>query len=340
MRKLWTVLCLAVCLTAAIFSAGCGGEDQGNKKVAINFENTSSTIWEKSGNALKDMLEKEGYTVDLQFAQAGDQQAQEIAEQLKEKPDCLVIGVIDSNTLVDVLAQAKEQGTAVIAYDRLIMGTDAVSYYATFDNEGVGEAMGEYIESKLDLKNGAGPFNIELFAGDPADNNAHLFFSGAMAVLQPYITSGQLVVPSGETTFDKVAIQGWKADLGQARMDKLLAGPDAGQQLAAVLAPNDSLAGGIRKALAAHGYVQMPLMTGQDAEDQAVEAIKNGQQSMTVYKPSEMLVAKSMRMIKAVVEGTRPDINNVDTYDNGVIKVPAYLCTPLVVDIENIGVVK
>lgn len=339
MKKIIAVLCAAVGLLAAVLSAGCGGQDGPNKKVAVAFANSSSS-WQKNGNTMKELLEKEGFTVDLQFADTAEQQVEQIKAQLEQKPGCLVVGAVDGKKLTDVLAYAKEQGVPVIAYDRLIMGTDAVSYYASYDNEGVGEAMGEYIEARLDLKNGAGPFTMEVFAGDTADNNAHLFFSGAMEVLKPYIANGQLVVPSGETSFEQATTQGWNPDNAQKRMERLLQGADAGVHLDVILSPNDGVAGGIRKALMAGGHDQMPLITGQDAEEQAITAIKAGQQAMTTYKDPAVLVAKSIRMIKAVVEGTQPDINNVTTYNNGVITVPAYLCTPLVVDAGNIDVVK
>lgn len=338
-KMIIAVLCTVTALLAALLSAGCGSQETGNKKVAVAFANSSSS-WQKNGNTMKELLEKEGFTVDLQFADTAEQQVEQIKAQLEQKPGCLVIGAVDGEKLADVLKYAKEHEIPVIAYDRLIMGTDAVSYYASFDNEGVGEAMGEYIEAKLDLKNGAGPFNMEVFAGDTADNNAHLFFSAAMEVLKPYIANGQLVVPSGETSFDQATTQGWNPDNAQKRMERLLQGADAGVHLDVILSPNDGVAGGVRKALTAGGYTQMPLITGQDAEEQAIAAIKAGQQAMTTYKDPEILVAKSIRMIKAVVEGTQPDINNVTTYNNGVITVPAYLCTPLVVDAGNINVVK
>ncbi|MGM9540247.1 substrate-binding domain-containing protein [Anaerovibrio sp.] len=339
MKKIIAVLCAAVGLLAAVLSAGCGGQDGPNKKIAVAFANSSSS-WQKNGNTMKELLEKEGFAVDLQFADTAEQQVEQIRDQLKQQPGCLVIGAVDGEKLADVLTYAKEHGVPVVAYDRLIMGTDAVSYYASYDNEGVGEAMGEYIEARLDLKNGAGPFTMEVFAGDTADNNAHLFFSAAMEVLKPYIANGQLVVPSGETSFEQATVQGWNPDNAQKRMEKLLNGPDAGVHLDVILSPNDGVAGGIRKALTAGGYSQMPLITGQDAEEQAITAIRAGQQAMTTYKDPAVLVAKSIRMIKAVVEGTQPDINNVTTYNNGVITVPAYLCTPLVVDAGNIDVVK
>jgi len=339
MKKLITCLCLAILAIASLVLAGCGQQADNDKKVAIAFANSSAS-WQKNGQAFKDQLEKEGYTVDIQFADTAEQQAEQLEKQIAAKPKCLVIGAVDGSKLTDVLAKAKEEKIPVIAYDRLIMGTDAVSYYAAFDNEAVGDAMGEYIEAALNLKSGAGPFYMELFAGDPADNNAHLFFEGTMKVLQPYIDKGQLIVPSGETKFDQVDTKDWDAKNAAARMQKLLSGPDAGHHLDVILSPNDSIAAGIRESLKQGGYTTMPLMTGQDADSKALEAIKDGQQAITIYKSPELLVEKAVRMVKAIVEGTSPDINDVKSYNNGVITVPAYLCTPLIIDKDNLNEVK
>ena len=322
---------LLVLAVSLLLLSGCGS-GQTDKSVAVSFANSSSS-WQKNGQTIKEMLEQEGFTVDLQFADTSEQ-------QIAARPRCLVIGAVDGGALTDVLAEAKAQHIPVIAYDRLIMNTDAVSYYAAFDNEAVGEAMGEYIEARLRLKSGAGPFNMEVFAGDPADNNAHLFFSGAMKVLEPYLDRGQLVIPSGEKSFDQVNTKDWKPEHAKERMSKLLRGPDAGKHLDVILAPNDGVAGGIREALAAGGYTAMPLLTGQDAESKALEAIRSGQQTITIYKDPEILVAKTVRMIKAVVEGTQPDINDVKSYNNGVLVVPSYLCTPLVIDKDTLDEVK
>lgn len=338
MKKYVQWCSLLVLIVALLSLSGCGS-GQTDKSVAVSFANSSSS-WQKNGQTIKEMLEQEGFTVDLQFADTSEQQIEQIKQQIAARPRCLVIGAVDGGTLTDVLAEAKAQHIPVIAYDRLIMNTDAVSYYAAFDNEAVGEAMGEYIEAKLRLKSGAGPFNMEVFAGDPADNNAHLFFSGAMEVLQPYLDRGQLVIPSGETSFDQVNTKDWKPENAKERMSKLLRGPDAGKHLDVILSPNDGVAGGIREALTEGGYTAMPLLTGQDAESKALDAIRNGQQTITIYKDPELLVAKTVRMIKAVVEGTQPDINDVSSYDNGVLVVPSYLCTPLVIDPNNLDEVK
>ena len=161
-----------------------------------------------------------------------------------------------------------------------------------------------------------------------------------MKVLEPYLDRGQLVIPSGEKSFDQVNTKDWKPEHAKERMSKLLRGPDAGKHLDIILAPNDGVAGGIREALAAGGYTAMPLLTGQDAESKALEAIRSGQQTITIYKDPEILVAKTVRMIKAVVEGTQPDINDVKSYNNGVLVVPSYLCTPLVIDKDDLDEVK
>jgi hypothetical protein len=124
----------------------------------------------------------------------------------------LVIAAIDGTTLSDVLKQAKAKGITVIAYDRLIRDTPNVDYYATFDNFQVGVLQAQSIEQALGLKEGKGPFNIELFGGSPDDNNAYFFYNGAMSVLQPYIDSGKLVVASKQTGMDKVSTLRWEGD--------------------------------------------------------------------------------------------------------------------------------
>jgi putative multiple sugar transport system substrate-binding protein len=333
-KRFMAFLCMGMLLLGVFAMAGCG-QEKNDRQVAIAFAN-SSDIWKTNGEEMKSQLEKNGYTVDIAYADTPEEQDAQIREMIGRKPACLVVGAVDSTKLTDALEQAKEKKIPVIAFDRLLMGSDAVNYYVSYDSEDVGYAMGEYIEQALGLKQGKGPYQIELFAGDAADNNARFFFGDAIKVLQPYIDNGQLVVPSGETTFDQVKTDGWKPENAQARMEKLLSGPDKDKHIDVILSPNDGVAGGIRKALKAQGVTYMPMITGQDGEKQGIEAVKNGEQAFTILKPSGMLVQKCVRMIKAVIDGTPPDVNNVTTYNNGVKVIPSYLCTPYVVDKSNI----
>jgi putative multiple sugar transport system substrate-binding protein len=239
-----------------------------------------------------------------------------------------------------VLKTAKEKNIAVIAYDRLIMNSDAVSYYATFDNTKVGVMQGEYIESRLNLKTAAGPFNIELFTGAPDDNNVNFFVGGALSVLTPYIDSGKLVVRSGQTTQTQCATQNWSTEESQKRMENLITsvgyGP-SGLKLDAVLSSNDSVANGITNALTAAGYTKanFPILTGQDCDRPSVKNMLAGTQTMSVFKDTRTLAAKVVEMVQAIAKGTTVSVNDTSTYNNGVKVVPSFLCDPVIVTIDN-----
>ncbi len=113
--------------------------------------------------------------------------------------------------------------------------------YVAFDNYEVGVLQGTALLQGLAERKGDGPYNIELIAGSPDDANSTPFFEGAMSVLQPKIDDGTLVVVSGQTSFEQVATQGWKAENAQKRMDTILAGSYADTELDGVLSPNDTL---------------------------------------------------------------------------------------------------
>lgn len=310
-------------------------------KVGVAMPTQSSERWIADGANVKKQLEDLGYAVDLQYAE-DDVQAQvnQIENMITNGANCLVIAAIDSSALVNILAKAKEAKIPVIAYDRLLMNTDAVSYYATFDNFQVGVLQASYLVDALGLKDSTkGPFNVELFAGSPDDNNATLFWNGAMETLQPYIDSKQIVVLSGQTTFEKCAILRWAQEVAQARMENILSGTySGGAKVDAVLSPYDGLSYGIAAALEGAGYKVgegWPLITGQDAELMGVKNLISGKQAMTVFKDTRVLAAKCVKMVDAVLKGTEPEINDTKTYNNGVLVVPSFLCTPVSVTKDN-----
>ena len=336
------ILLLSALLLIAIFAFSTYSRttESTDKKVAIAMANSSAS-WQRNGQNIKEGLEKQGFTTDLQFADTAEQQTEQLRTMIQAKPKCIIIGAVNSEALSDVLKEAKTQHIPIISYDRLIMNSDSISYYASFDGEAVGAAMGKYLEARLNLKSGAGPFNLEVFAGDPADNNAHLFYKGAMDILQPYFDKGQLVSLSKETSFDATATKGWEPKNAQARMEKLLQQYYAnGTVLHAVLSPNDGLAGGIINALDANYHGSWPLITGQDADTAGLEAVRQGKQAITIYKDPNLLNNKCIKMVKAVVEGSQPEINDNKSYNNGSIVVPAYLCTPFIIDKDNINEIK
>lgn len=311
-------------------------------KVGVAMPTQSSERWINDGANMKKQLEALGYEVDLQYAE-DDVQAQvsQVENMIANGANCLVIAAIDSSALVNVEAQAKEAGIPIIAYDRLLMDTDAVSYYATFDNKGVGTAIGKYIEEAKDLptaqKNGES-YTIEFFMGSPDDNNALFLYNGLMEVLQPYLDDGTLVCKSGRTSFDDTCILRWSQETAQQNCENYLTGFYADEKLDICASAFDGFAYGCKAALEGAGYTlgdEWPLITGQDAELMATKNIIAGSQTMSIYKDTRLLAEKCVTMVQAVLEGGEPEINDTEQYDNGKIVVPSYLCTPVAVDKDN-----
>ncbi|MCR5416338.1 MAG: sugar-binding protein [Pseudobutyrivibrio sp.] len=309
------------------------------KKVAVAMPTQSSERWINDGNNMKAKLEALGYEVDLQYAE-DDVQAQvsQIENMIAAGADCLVIAAVDSSALVNVEAQAKEAGIPIIAYDRLLMDTDAVSYYATFDNKGVGTAIGKYIEESKDLANTDESYTIEFFMGSPDDNNAVMLYNGLMEVLQPYLDDGTLVCKSGRTSFEDTCILRWSQETAQQNCENYLTGFYADDKLDICATAFDGFAYGCKAALEGAGYKvgeDWPLITGQDAELMATKNIIAGSQTMSIYKDTRLLADKCVTMVQAVLEGAEPEINDEEQYDNGKLVVPSYLCTPVAVDKDN-----
>ena len=293
--------------------------------------------WIQDGANMKEQLEKAGYEVDLQYASNDVQtQVSQVENMISNGCELLVIASIEGSALGEPLSQAKEAGIPVISYDRLLMNSDAVSYYATFDNYKVGQKQGEYIVEALGLETNDGPFNIELFSGDPADNNCNFFFGGAMDVLQPYIDSGKLVVKSGQTAFEQVATANWDSEKSQNRMDTIIAGNYSdGTTLHAVMCSNDSTALGVENALASSYTGEYPIITGQDCDIANTKNMIAGKQAMSVFKDTRTLASQVVKMVDAVMKGGEAEVNDTKSYDNGTGIIPTYLCEPVVVTVDN-----
>ncbi len=337
-----SVLALAAALTAAPLFAN-GQQASGGKAqafVGIAMPTQSSQRWIQDGGNMKKILESRGYKVDLQYAEDNiDAQISQLENMITKGVNVLVIASIDGESLSKVLEKAHAAKIPVIAYDRLIRKTPYVDYYATFDNYKVGVLQGGYIVDKLGLKNGKGPYNIEIFAGSPDDNNAYFFYNGAMDQLNPYIKSGKLVVRSGQTEFAKVATLRWDGATAQQRMDNILTAFYTSANVDAVLSPYDGISIGILSSLKSVGYgkggKKLPIVTGQDAELPSVKSILAGEQTQTVFKDTRTLAEKAANMVDAVLQGKPAEVNDTKTYDNGVKVVPSYLCDPVNVDITN-----
>jgi putative multiple sugar transport system substrate-binding protein len=361
--KLTRLAALAGTVALTVTLAACGSSEKtadqapapGSAPVAgglvgVTMPTKSSERWIHDGDNIKAALEKLGYTVDLQYAENDiPTQVNQIENQITKGAKLLVIASIDGTAITTQLQQAADNKIPVISYDRLIRNSADVDYYATFDNFEVGVQQATSLLVGLGLKTPdgadvagapAGPFNVELFAGSPDDNNATFFFNGAMSVLKPYFDNGTLVVKSGQTDFNTVAILRWDPATAQRRMEDLLTSSYGGGAVVnGVLSPYDGLSIGILSALKSNGYgtagQPYPTVTGQDAEVASVKSIIAGEQFATIYKDTRQLADVTVKMADAVLKGGQPEVNNTTDYDNGVKVVPSYLLEPVVVYKDN-----
>ncbi|WP_129721532.1 multiple monosaccharide ABC transporter substrate-binding protein [Xylanivirga thermophila] len=310
------------------------------KTVGVAMPTKSSQRWIQDGAYLKEHLEDRGYKVDLQYAEDDvNTQVSQLENMIAKDVNAIVIASIDGEALTDVCEKAHDSNIPVIAYDRLIMNSPYVDYYATFDNFKVGVLHGSYIEEKLGLKEGEGPYNIELFGGSPDDNNAYFFYDGAMSILEPYIEDGKLVVKSGQMGMDKVATLRWDGATAQQRMENILSAYYTDDILHAILSPIDQMSIGCISALKDAGYGSedkpLPIITGQDADIIGVKSIIAGEQTQTIFKDTRILAEKATEMVDALLKGAKVEVNDTTSYDNKEKVVPAYLCEPVSVDKTN-----
>lgn len=328
-------------------STGTGGAAAASDAmIGIAMPTRSLERWNNDGTHLEKLLKDAGYQTSLQYADNKvEEQIKQIENMVNQGAKILVVAAIDGEALAPALDAAAAADIDVIAYDRLINGTDAIDYYATFDNEKVGNLQGEFIVEQLGLEGTDETFNLEPFAGSPDDNNARFFFKGAWDVLTPYVEDGTLVVPSGKAPaslddWTTIGIQGWESAKAQAEMDNRLNSFYTGdEKVDVVLSPNDSLALGIESSLEAAGYEpgnDWPLVTGQDADQANVQNMLADKQAMTVWKDTRTLGDQVAKMVDQMLKGEEVEVNDTETYDNGKKVVPSYLLPPQVVTKDTV----
>lgn len=339
----------AVAAIAALALTGCGRSEpttgggtgaasgfEQNSSIGVALPQKTSENWVLAEKLFNDGLNGAGFKADVQFANGGvSEQQNQISAMVTKGAKVIIVGAIDGSQLGTQLKQAKDAGATIIAYDRLLLNTENVDYYVAYDNFKVGELQGQALLEGLKAKKPSGPYNIELFAGSPDDANAKVFFDGAMSVLKPKIDDGTLKVLSGQTSFEQAVTQGWKAENAQRRADTLLTGSYGTESLDGVLSPNDTLARAVLTSVKAAGK-PLPVVTGQDSEVESVKSIMAGEQYSTINKDTRKLVEHAITMVKDLQAGKELEINDKDSYNNGVKTVPAYLLEPVIVTAANV----
>lgn len=348
----------AVAAVAALSLSACGGGRTGTEEestggaesggdaaaaggfaadaaIGVSLPWLGTQNWKEADTMFQEELTAAGFTP---IVQAADnkvaQQQQQIEAMIEQGAKVIVVGPIDGTQLGSVLEKAAAEGVYIIGYDRMIENTEAVDGVVQFGSIRTGELQGQALLDGLAAEKGEPPYNIELFAGGPADPNAQLFFDGAMTVLQPKIDDGTLVVVSGQTDFTQAATQDWDNGKAQARMDSILAGNYADKEIQGVLSPNDGIARAIITSAEQAGQA-IPVVSGLDAENESIVWIAQGKQYSTVAKPTQDLVAATIEIIKSLQAGNgMPEPS--ETIDNGVREVGVYALEPVVVTQANL----
>ncbi len=346
MRKLLATVAvgaLALSLSACgrqTGSTGTGAAADAKGTIGVAMPTKTSERWIKDGDFIKQQLEAAGYKVNLVYANDDiPTQVTQVNDMVTKQNQLLVVAAIDGTALKGALGQAKDAGIPVIAYDRLLRDTDAVDYYTTFDNFKVGVLQANSLLAGLEASGTPKPWNVELFAGSPDDNNATFFFNGAMSILQPKIDDGTIKIASGETDFKTVATLRWDAAVAKKRMENVLTKAYSKQDVNGILAPYDGLSRGIIAALKGSGYGSggktLPVVTGQDAELESVKSILAGEQYSSVFKDTRELAKATVQMIQEVLGKKTVTVNDTTSYDNGIKKVPTELLQPVLIDRTN-----
>jgi D-xylose transport system substrate-binding protein len=241
----------------------------------------------------------------------------------------LVLDPVDSAAAATIADKAKAQNVPVIAYDRLILNSDGVNYYISFDNEEVGKLQAQSLVDALDQMGLKEP-TIVMINGSPTDNNAGLFKQGAHSVFDPLVAAGKLIIAKEYDTPD------WSPDQAQTEMQQALTA--LGNKVNGVYAANDGTASGAIAAMKTAGLSPLPPATGQDAELAGVQRILAGEQYMTVYKAIKPEAEAAAQLAYDLLTGAKvpADMTGGKTVNNSKIDVPSVLLTPVAVTKDKI----
>jgi len=345
----WLYGWLIVALTLSACSLG-GKPTPTPKPLAVGvvLPTRDEPRWLQDEARFREAFRKAGYEAEILFSDGSvEKELANVRELVSRGIKVLVICPHDVSTAAPAAELAYNAGVKVVSYDRLILNTKAVDYFVTFDSLSVGEQQARYL---IEHATGTG-HPLFLYAGALSDSNSYWFFGGAWTTLQPYIANGTFVIKNSPTaiTFQTKAgltreelaaimaeiTTDWNLATARALAQKNLQalGP-ADKGYVYILAPNDGTAQDIREAFAADPDVKGYVLTGQDAEKFAVQAILDGQQSMTVFKDVRVLVQNTINTAITLLQGEQPPVRGI--YNNGAKDVPAVQSPVITVDREHV----
>jgi len=318
------IFILILCLIS-----GCGSkrgneqqkptEDSDKIEIGMSFDSFVIERWQRDRDVFVSTAKDLGATVNVQNANGDvDKQIEQIEYFVKKGVDVIVIVCIDSDSLKDVVEKAKDAGIKIIAYDRLVTNSNA-DLYITFDNEMVGNLMGEALS-----KNNPDGKRVLMLGGSPLDNNVPLVETGFEAVCNR----------KNMTIVDSMHCDGWRAEFAA---EYIYNNPEVVSTVDAIMCGNDNLAGQVIRALAEKRMAGEIEVVGQDADLEACQRIVEGTQTMTVYKPVEKLAKRAAECAIALANGEELAGDDVTSISDGKYVIPYIGLKPTPVTKENIN---
>lgn len=330
-KMICCVVSLAIILIfCSFFGCSVNNNFVDNVDIGIILPTKEEERWLQDCRSFESKLKDVGYKSQILFSQ-GDLSIERtnIETLIVKNVKVLIICPHDVKAVGASVEQAKEAGVSVISYDKLITGTDALDYYVTFDSKAVGEIQGKYLCDNAPKNKKKIP--LYLYAGAVTDSNAYLYFEGAWEKLQPKIKDGTFVIANSSEALkvkNKLKLShaeqnriieqlctNWDGAIAKSLAEEHLTKADdslKGDVL--VLAPNDAVSRPVADVLRSDDAITSYVVTGQDVQKDSVICIRQGLQSMSVFKDTRMLASEAVNMAIDILQGKKPRTNT--TYNN------------------------
>jgi len=338
-RRLLAMVALVAVL--AMVGAACSSDDNGGGDttgttgttggggitVGVSWNNYNEERWAKWDEpAIQDALQAGGAEyISTDAGSSAEQQLTDVENLISQGADALIILAQDGEAILPAVQSALDQGIPVIAYDRLI--EDPGALYITFDNVEVGRMQAEAVLAQVPKG------NYVYIKGNSADANADFLRSGQQEVLQDAEDAGD-IKNVGETYTDN-----WDPALAQTEMEQFLT--ENNNDVQAVVAENDGMAGGAVAALEAQGLAGQVAVSGQDGDGAALNRVALGTQTVDVWKDSRELGKAAGEAAVALANGAAlGDVEGTVAFDSpGGNSMTAILLTPIAITPDNLNVV-
>lgn len=307
-------------LTGALVACGPSAprpqrQEEPRPKIGLLMDTLQEERWQRDRDLFLERAKQLRAEVIVESAERDDAKQLQLAESLlAQNVQVLVVVPHNAEAGTKIVEAAKQRSVPVISYDRLILNGD-VDLYVSYDNRRVGELQAQH------LRNEAPKGNYILLGGAPTDHNAKLIREGQMAALEDAVKRGDIRIVANPWTPD------WRADAAMKLTEEAL--KKARGQVVAIVASNDITAGGAIQALEKQGLAGKVLVSGQDANLEAVRRIVKGTQTMTVYKPLSPLARGAAQAAVQMAKGEK--VEGTSTIDNGMKKVQSILFNPIAV---------